>query len=180
MQLFKDVKKEHQDIKQYNCNDCNKILTGARAFYNHKRCHKKFKCTKCGKHLAIRDKASHMRRCKGVREKIKRCWFEGCYFTTERLSNLQTHLVTHTKLICDVVGCGQALYGKKNLSNHKRSQHKQIFTPNIRPRIRPKRDPKVHKCRSCSYETRFTTNLRGHEKICEAKNSNFPRIVLVL
>ena len=177
MQLVKKMKKEHQDI---NCNDCNKILTGARAFYNHRRCHKKFMCTKCGKHLAIRDKASHMRRCKGFREKIKRCWFEGCYFTTERRSNLQTHMGTHTKLICDVFGCGQALYGKKNLATHKRNLHKQIFTPKIRPRIRPKMDPKVHKCESCSYETRFTTHLLTHEKTCKAKDSNFPPIVLVL
>lgn len=175
-ELVKHMKQAHLDTKQYNCDDCSKILTGARAFQNHRRCHKRFKCTKCGKNLSINDKASHMRRCKGVRDKIKRCWLEGCYFTTEKLSSLKTHIVTHTKLICDVVGCGQSHYGKKNLAAHKRNLHKQIFTP----KIRPKMDPKVHKCGACSYVTRFTTHLRVHEKSCKAKNRSYPPIVLVL
>ena len=144
-ELAKHKKQVHLDKRDFTCEECGLSVKGARAFSNHKRRHKKFQCPKCEKHLVIDHKAAHLRKCKGIKDKIKRCEHEGCKYTTERLSNLKSHMVSHKKLICDVVGCGQEFHGKKKLDAHKRKVHKPIFSPQVCPKQGPK-EPKVHGC----------------------------------
>ena len=169
------MKEAHLDSKLYDCEKCSKTLTGARSFYNHRRVHKTFQCPKCGKNLVIDNKAGHLRRCQGIKVKIKRCQHESCDYTTERMSSFKAHMVSHRQLFCDVKDCGKEFYGKRNLDTHKRKLQKKMFTP----KIRPKKEPKVHGCGWCSYITTVTTNLRNHEESCKAKNSNPPIIMVI-
>ena len=168
-ELAKHKKQAHLDTKQYTCEECGVSVKGARAFYNHKRRHKKFQCPKCEKHLVINDRAAHIRKCKGVKDKIKKCEHEGCNFTTERPSNLKRHMESHREVFCDVVGCGKKFHGKKKLDAHKRKEHKPIFAPQVCPKQGPKKEPKLHKCEWCSFQTRFTTHHRVHLNSCAAK-----------
>ena len=168
-ELAKHKKHAHLDNKQYTCEECGQCVKGARAFYNHKRRHKKFHCPKCEKHLVIHNKAAHIKKCKGVKNKVKKCEHEGCEFTTDRPSGLKRHMVSHMKVICDVVGCGQEFHGKKKLDAHKRKVHKPIFAPQVCPKQGPKNQPKIHKCQWCSYETRYTSHLKVHLEACRPK-----------
>ena len=156
----------HLDKKEYTCKDCGEILKGARAKSNHKRRHVTFQCPKCGKTLSSDGKYRHIRICNGVKDKVKRCEHEGCHCTTVDLAHFKTHMLSHRKLICDVDGCDQVFYGKKNLISHKREFHKQILVPNNRLKKEPK-GPKIYGCRRCNYETKVTTNLRRHEERCD-------------
>ena len=168
-ELIKHKYQAHLDKREYTCKECGEILKGERAFYNHKRRHKTFQCPKCGKTLSSDGKARHIRGCNGVKDKVKRCEHEGCYYTTNKLFNIKSHVLSHRKLICDVDGCDQVLYGKKNLDTHIRELHPLILVPNNRLKKEPK-EPKIHGCGRCSYVTRVTTNLRSHEKSCAAKD----------
>ena len=168
-ELAKHKKRVHLDTKEYTCEECGVCVKGAMAFYNHRRRHKKkYECPKCNKHLVIDNKAAHVRNCQGVKDKIKRCQHEGCNYTTERMSSMKTHMVSHRKISCDVVGCGQEFHGKKKLDAHKRKVHQPVFAPQVCPKQGPK-EPKVHGCHWCGYKTSVTTNLRKHEKSCAAK-----------
>ena len=161
-------KKVAHDTREFTCEECGKSVKGSRAFYNHRRRHKKFQCPKCEKHLVIDFKAAHIRKCSGVKDKakekvVKKCQHEGCSYTTDVLSNLKRHELTH--LTCDVEGCGKEFHNKKKLEAHKRKVHKPIFASNICP----KQGPKKHSCRWCEYETRYSTHIRNHEKVCAGK-----------
>ena len=168
-ELAKHKKAAHLDTKQYTCEECGECIKGAIAFYNHKRRHKKYQCPKCQKHLVINDRAAHLRKCKGVKDKIRKCGHEGCDFTADRPSNLKRHMETHREVFCDVVGCGKKFHGMKKLNAHKRKEHKPLFAPQICPKQGPKKEPKVHRCEWCSFQTRFTTNLNVHLSSCAAK-----------
>ena len=167
-ELSRHKKQAHLDTKEYTCEECGDSVKGARAFYSHRRRHKKFQCPKCEKHLVIGFKAAHIKKCQGVKDKIKRCEHEGCDYTTERLSNLKSHMVSHRKLFCDVEGCGREFHGKKKLDAHKRKEHRPVFAPQVCPKQGPKK-PKTHGCDWCGFETRITTNLKSHLKSCAAK-----------
>ena len=174
--FVRHMKEAHLDNKQYKCDECSKTFTGGRAYYSHRRVHKKFQCPKCYKNLSFEHKTSHLRRCPGVKDKMKKCPNEGCIYTTDRLSSIKKHMESHKKLFCDDEDCGKEFYGKKNFYIHKRKLHKQIFTS----KIRLKKQPKIHTCSWCSFVTRFTTNLGSHEKSCKAKKSNYPPFVLII
>ena len=168
-QLSKHKMQAHLDKKEYTCEVCGVCVKGARSFYNHKRNHKKYQCPKCEKHLVIHDKAAHIRKCKGVKDKIRKCEHEGCTFTTERPSHLKKHMETHREVFCDVVGCGKKFHGQKKLNAHKRKEHKPLFAPQVCPKQGPKKEPKIHRCQWCSFQTRFTTHLKDHLNSCAAK-----------
>ena len=80
-----------------------------------------------------------------------------------QLHHLKRHKRTH--LTCGVVGCRIEFHKKKKLDAHKRKLHKPLFVSNICP----KQGPKKHRCRWCEYETRYSTNIGKHEKICAVK-----------
>ena len=168
-ELARHKKAAHLDTKQYTCEECGVSVKGARAFYNHKRRHKKFECPKCQKHLVVDNRAAHVRKCKGLKDKIKSCQHKGCDYTTDRLSSLKNHMKTHEKLFCNVEGCGQEFHGRKKLDAHKRRVHTQVFAPQVCPKQGPKNKPKMHQCGWCDYETRYSTHHRDHEKSCPAK-----------
>ena len=166
-ELVKHKRAAH-DTREFTCEECGKSITGSRAFYSHRRRHKKFQCPKCRKHLVVDIKARHIRKCSGIQDKVKeevvkKCHHEGCSYTTHRNNNLKRHELTH--LTCDVVGCGMEFRSKKKLDAHKRKVHKPIFASNICP----KQGPKKHSCGWCGYETSFTTHIKKHEKICASK-----------
>ena len=139
------LKHTHMDAKQYTCNECGKVLIGSVNFSNHRWAHKK---------------------------RFWRCEHKGCFYTTDRKDSMKTHLRSHRLLFCDVVGCEQEFYGKKNLYIHKMKLHKKPLSPKIFPK-KERREPKMHQCGSCSYTTRFTSHLRAHVLTCN------PPIVLV-
>ena len=167
-ELAKHKRQAHLDKRDYTCEECGKSVKGARAFSNHKRRHQKFQCPKCEKHLVVDNKAAHLRKCQGIKDKVKRCEHEGCDYTTEKLFLFNRHMVSHRKLTCDVVGCGQVFHGKKKLDAHKRKVHQPIFAPQVCPKQGPK-EPKVYSCDWCKYQTKVTTNLHRHLETCKAK-----------
>ena len=135
-ELVKHKRAAH-DTREFTCEECGKSITGSRAFYSHRRRHKKFQCPKCRKHLVVDIKARHIRKCSGIQDKVKeevvkKCHHEGCSYTTHRNNNLKRHELTH--LTCDVVGCGMEFRSKKKLDAHKRKVHKPIFAPSRDPR----------------------------------------------
>ena len=178
--FVKHMKDVHLDTKQYNCDEYSKIFTSARTFYNHRRCHQSFQCFKCDKNLARSKKASHIRRCQGVKDKVKRCHFDDCDYTTKKLSNLKTHIESHRQIFCDVDDYGKEFHGRKKLYVHHRRVHKPVTVPRVCPKEEPKKKPKVHRCGWCNYETIYTTHLRDHEKSCKVRRSKEPPILLVL
>ena len=173
-ELVKHKRAAH-DTREFTCEECGKSITGSRAFYSHRRRHKKFQCPKCEKHLVIDYKARHTRKCTGVKIKggrgVQQCHHEGCSYTTDRTNNIKRHLETHKMHCCDVAGCGLEFQTRKKLDAHKRNLHK--------PQQGPKKQPKKHSCGWCKYETRYTTNLVKHETACKVKRDVCPDIVVL-
>ena len=174
-QQIKVKKEAHLDTRKYSCEECDKRVIGSRAFFSHRRRHKKFQCPKCEKHLVIDYKARHTRNCTGVKIKgvrgVQQCHHEGCSYTTDRTNNIKRHLETHKMHCCDVAGCGLEFQTRKKLDAHKRKLHK--------PQQGPKKQPKKHSCGWCKYETRYTTNLVKHETACKVKRDVCPDIVVL-
>ena len=73
-ELSRHKKQAHLDTKQYTCEECGVSVTGARAFYSHRRRHKKYQCPKCDlkitkKQMKENENAKHLSRYHKVDQK---------------------------------------------------------------------------------------------------------------
>ena len=164
---------------EYSCDKCGEILSGVKACHNHRRwCHNenKFQCPKCEKDFEYNRKAWHIKRCQG--DKIRVCDIEDCYYTTNNPGAFKTHMKMRV-WYCDVAGCGKVFHGKRNLDAHKRNYLHQLLRSSEQHDSNG-RQSMLFECGSCSYVTKFKTQLREHELTCNALNiSADPAIVLI-
>ena len=140
-----DKKDSHEnDSRLFECKECGVKSEGRRRAWEHVRCHKLIKCTKCKKNIKTKSLLRHNRICgqnDDSDQNIHKC--DQCTYSTHR---------------------------SRNLRIHKKSRHTVKLEVKQEPMIAPKiYDTKMKekmKCQNCSYESRDNWNLERHKVSC--------------
>ena len=149
------IKGVHKKIRNYVCEDCDYAAKDKSSLNKHiKTVHGKIRnyvCEKCD--YAASEKSGlriHMVNVHKIGEKKFKC--EKCPYTSAHKGHLNYHInIVHKKIKTHVCAdCGYAASRKRDLEQHKESQHK-IGNPKL-------------KCNLCLFETCYKDSLRRHVK----------------
>ena len=88
-EFLKQHMTNHGDDRKFQCDKCEKVVTGRKALENHKKSHMSWNCTNCEEVIPHNSRSMHIKRCKKVSNTLS-C--EKCPYITNAKSNLNRHM----------------------------------------------------------------------------------------
>ena len=65
-EFMKQHMTNHGDERKFQCDKCEKVVTGRKALENHKKSHMSWNCTNCEEVIPHNSRSMHIKRCKRV------------------------------------------------------------------------------------------------------------------
>ena len=117
--------KEEEKAAKKVCGTCGATNFKTRKnFWDHTRSHNQYTCDSCMKTMSVKSRPSHMRICPG-QPAVKNHVCEVCEYTTDRISNLEKHILrmhsedsSHRTHKCDHEGCNYVCDDRTVLKRH--------------------------------------------------------------
>ena len=149
-EFMKQHMTNHGDERKFQCDKCEKVVTGRKALENHNKSHMSWNCSNCEEVIPHNSRSMHIKRCKKVSNTLS-C--EKCPYITNAKSNLNRHMKTHAikeKPTFKCEKCGKIFQEKKYLNQHLKSHRKEF--------------EKEFKCDECSKVFGHKHHLERHMK----------------
>ena len=89
----------HSDQRLFQCDKCDKTLTGYKNFMNHKKCHMTWTCENCEQAIPLNSRSIHTKRCSRNKKESTTLSCDKCAYIT----NDKSHLNRHSKTLGEIL-----------------------------------------------------------------------------